>query len=141
MLAMARICTACSTNEVIPLFYKRDRGRPAARLDQTHEAHHPHAGLAFQRGPHGHGLHAEVLRAGRGRHVEQHEAATNERKCCQINMAKKPGDPMRLGAYQTDGFYDEMFDEKGSARPEAQLLLETLESLEDGQLQRCSACG
>ncbi|MEP6960811.1 MAG: circularly permuted type 2 ATP-grasp protein [Acidobacteriota bacterium] len=44
---------------------------------------------------------------------------------------------MQLGAYQADGFYDEMFDEHGLARAEAQLLLETLESLEDGQLQRC----
>ncbi len=43
---------------------------------------------------------------------------------------------MQLGAYQGDGFYDEMFDEAGLARPEAQLLLETLEGLEDGQLQR-----
>ena len=44
---------------------------------------------------------------------------------------------MRLEAYQTDGFHDEMFDASGNARPEAQLLMETLESLEDGQLQRC----
>jgi uncharacterized circularly permuted ATP-grasp superfamily protein len=44
---------------------------------------------------------------------------------------------MRLEAYQTDGFHDEMFDAMGNARPEAQLLMETLESLEDGQLQRC----
>ena len=43
---------------------------------------------------------------------------------------------MQLGAYQADGFYDEMFDEHGIARPDAQLLLETLEGLQDGQLQR-----
>jgi len=43
---------------------------------------------------------------------------------------------MRLGTYQTDGFYDEMFDADGEARPDTQLLLETLESLGDGQLQR-----
>jgi uncharacterized circularly permuted ATP-grasp superfamily protein len=53
------------------------------------------------------------------------------------NGHAKPGDPMRLGAYQTDGFYDEMFDDQGEARPDTQLLLETLESLADGQLQRC----
>ena len=41
--------------------------RPAARLDQAHEAHHPHARLALQRRPHGDGLHAQVLRAGGGR--------------------------------------------------------------------------
>ena len=44
---------------------------------------------------------------------------------------------MLLRSYQTDNFYDEMFDETGGARPEARLLLETLEELEDGQLQRC----
>jgi len=39
-------------------------------------------------------------------------------------------------SYQTDGFYDEMFDPEGKPRPEARLLLETLESLEEGQLLR-----
>jgi uncharacterized circularly permuted ATP-grasp superfamily protein len=38
--------------------------------------------------------------------------------------------------YQTDGFYDEMFDSAGNPRPEARLLLETIESLEDGHLLR-----
>ncbi len=45
--------------------------RPAARLDQAHEAHHPHPGLALQRRPHGDGLHAEVLRPGGGRHLQR----------------------------------------------------------------------
>lgn len=44
---------------------------------------------------------------------------------------------MLLRSYQTDNFYDEMFDETGRARAEAQLLLQTLEELEEGQLQRC----
>ncbi len=44
---------------------------------------------------------------------------------------------MQFTKYQTDGFYDEMFEHDGTARPEAQLLLETIESLEEGQLQRC----
>ncbi len=44
---------------------------------------------------------------------------------------------MRLDAYQTDGFYDELFAGSGVPRPEAQLLLETLQSLEDGQISRC----
>ncbi len=44
---------------------------------------------------------------------------------------------MQFGQYQTDGFYDEMFDPQGAARPESRLLLETVESLEEGQLQRC----
>jgi uncharacterized circularly permuted ATP-grasp superfamily protein len=43
---------------------------------------------------------------------------------------------LRFNAYQTDGFYDEMFDASGQPRPEARLLLETIESLEDGQLLR-----
>jgi uncharacterized circularly permuted ATP-grasp superfamily protein len=38
--------------------------------------------------------------------------------------------------YQTDGFYDEMFDSEGKPRPEARLLLETIESLEEGHLLR-----
>jgi uncharacterized circularly permuted ATP-grasp superfamily protein len=42
-------------------------------------------------------------------------------------------------SYQTDGFYDEMFDEQGKPRPEARLLLETMESLEDGQLLRAQS--
>jgi uncharacterized circularly permuted ATP-grasp superfamily protein len=39
--------------------------------------------------------------------------------------------------YQTEGFHDEMFDVSGQVRPEARLLLETIQSLEEGQLQRC----
>ncbi len=33
--------------EVIPLYLPARSRRPAARLDQAHEAHHPHAGLAL----------------------------------------------------------------------------------------------
>jgi uncharacterized circularly permuted ATP-grasp superfamily protein len=44
---------------------------------------------------------------------------------------------VRFAGYQTEGFHDEMFDGGGSARPEARLLIETIESLEDGQLLRC----
>ncbi|MEP7351855.1 MAG: circularly permuted type 2 ATP-grasp protein [Acidobacteriota bacterium] len=44
---------------------------------------------------------------------------------------------MLLSSYDADGFYDEMFDAEGGARPEARLLLETLGSLQEGQLQRC----
>jgi uncharacterized circularly permuted ATP-grasp superfamily protein len=43
---------------------------------------------------------------------------------------------VHFDSYQTDGFQDEMFDAKGKARPEAHLLLEAIESLDDGQLQR-----
>ena len=44
---------------------------------------------------------------------------------------------MELSSYQTQGFYDEMFDSGGHAREEARLLLETIQSLEDGELLRC----
>ena len=44
---------------------------------------------------------------------------------------------MRFDNYQTEGFHDEIFDSDGIARPEARLLLETIESLEEGQLLRC----
>ena len=46
--------------------------RPAARLDQAHEAHHPHPGLALQRRPHGDGLHPEMLRSGCRRHFQRY---------------------------------------------------------------------
>jgi uncharacterized circularly permuted ATP-grasp superfamily protein len=44
---------------------------------------------------------------------------------------------MRLHGYQTEGFHDEMFEGGGSPRPEASLLLETIQSLEEGQFLRC----
>ena len=37
-------------------------------------------------------------------------------------------------AYDTEGFYDEMFDEQGQARPRAELLLSRLRTLADGEL-------
>jgi uncharacterized circularly permuted ATP-grasp superfamily protein len=43
---------------------------------------------------------------------------------------------MRFRGYQTEGFYDEMFDENGAPRSHARLLLETVESLSDGELLR-----
>ena len=47
---------------------------PAPRLDQAHEAHHSHPGLALQRRPHGHGLHTQVLRSRGRRNVERYES-------------------------------------------------------------------
>ena len=44
---------------------------------------------------------------------------------------------MRVERYDTEGFHDELFDAAGQPRPEAQLLLDTLGTLEEGQLQRC----
>ena len=45
--------------------------------------------------------------------------------------------PVRFDTYQTEGFHDEMFDTEGHVRTEARLLLDTIQSLEEGQLQRC----
>ncbi len=45
--------------------------RPAARMDRAHEARHPHARLALQRRPHGHGLRAQDLHPGRRRHEQR----------------------------------------------------------------------
>ena len=44
---------------------------------------------------------------------------------------------MKFEGYQTEGFHDEMFYCDGQPRPEARLLLETIQSLEEGQLLRC----
>ena len=43
---------------------------------------------------------------------------------------------MRFSAYETTGFYDELFEPSGFPRPQAQLLINTIESLSDGQLLR-----
>jgi uncharacterized circularly permuted ATP-grasp superfamily protein len=43
---------------------------------------------------------------------------------------------MQFSSYQTEGFFDEMFERDGQARPHVQLLLETIESLSDGHLLR-----
>ena len=43
---------------------------------------------------------------------------------------------MRFASYETEGFYDEMFESGGRPRQHAQLLLETIEGLSEGQLLR-----
>ena len=43
---------------------------------------------------------------------------------------------MQFASYDTAGFYDEMFEAGGRPRTHAHLLLETIESLSDGQLLR-----
>ena len=43
---------------------------------------------------------------------------------------------MQFSSYDTQGYYDEMFEQDGRPRPHARLLLETVESLSDGQLLR-----
>ena len=55
--------------EVIPLYYQRDRdGLPRGWI-QTNETYDPDAGLALQCRPNGDGLHAEVLCPGRRRNL------------------------------------------------------------------------
>src|SRR5215472_15517121 len=44
---------------------------------------------------------------------------------------------VRLSSYQTGGFYDEMFAADDQPRPQARLLLDTIDSLPEGQLLRC----
>ncbi|HEY4084472.1 MAG TPA: circularly permuted type 2 ATP-grasp protein [Bryobacteraceae bacterium] len=44
---------------------------------------------------------------------------------------------MQLDRYQTEGFYDEMFDAFGAPREGAKLLYDTIASLDDGQFLRC----
>ena len=43
---------------------------------------------------------------------------------------------MRFDSYQTDGFYDEMFTPEGRPREEADLLVERIQSLPEGELRR-----
>lgn len=43
---------------------------------------------------------------------------------------------MKLDSYQTDDFYDEMFDGEGRPRPRAEVLTRRLETLSEGELQR-----
>jgi uncharacterized circularly permuted ATP-grasp superfamily protein len=43
---------------------------------------------------------------------------------------------MFFSSYQTEGFFDEMFEAGGGVRPHAQLVLETINSLDSGQLLR-----
>lgn len=43
---------------------------------------------------------------------------------------------MQFASYDTQGFYDEMFEAAGNPRSHARLLLETVESLSDGHLLR-----
>ncbi|HXB70682.1 MAG TPA: circularly permuted type 2 ATP-grasp protein [Candidatus Acidoferrales bacterium] len=43
---------------------------------------------------------------------------------------------MQFSSYQTEGFYDEMFEDDGRCRPHVQLVMEVIQSLSDGQLLR-----
>jgi len=43
---------------------------------------------------------------------------------------------MQFSSYQTEGFYDELFDADSCPRPHARLLVDTIESLSEGRLLR-----
>jgi uncharacterized circularly permuted ATP-grasp superfamily protein len=43
---------------------------------------------------------------------------------------------MQFSSYQTEGFYDEMFEANGQARTHVQLVLDIIQALSDGQLLR-----
>ena len=43
---------------------------------------------------------------------------------------------MKFAGYQSDDFYDEMFLDDGTPRPEARLLIERIEGMADGELER-----
>ena len=43
---------------------------------------------------------------------------------------------LNFGGYETEGHYDELFDEHGNARPEAELLVSKINSLQPGELLR-----
>jgi uncharacterized circularly permuted ATP-grasp superfamily protein len=44
---------------------------------------------------------------------------------------------MRFTSYSADGFYDEMFRADGQPHPRCEVLVRRIESLSDGELQRC----
>jgi len=67
-------------DEVVPLYYQRDRDGLPRGVDQADEADDPHAGLAVQCRPDGDGLRTEVLRAGRERHLERYVASGGRRR-------------------------------------------------------------
>lgn len=46
---------------------------------------------------------------------------------------------MRFDSYQVEGFHDEMFTPDGKARVESRVLLDTIESLDEGQLRLCQS--
>lgn len=52
------------------------------------------------------------------------------------SASSRADDPLSIGQYDTKGFYDEMFIETGRSRPGVEFLVERLESLPLGELQR-----
>ena len=57
-------------DEVVPLYLRARSRWPAAGMDRADEARDPHARLALQRRPDGHGLRAQVVHPGCGRNQQ-----------------------------------------------------------------------
>ena len=71
--------------------------------------------------------------------MNMNQTVLDYRNTMQNTQFSNSGHNPRFDTYQTQGFHDEMFDANGEPRPEARLLLETLGSLEEGELLRCQA--
>ena len=57
-------------DEVVRLYYERDRDGLPREVDRADETGHPHARRPVQRRPHGDGLRAQLLHSGGGRHEQ-----------------------------------------------------------------------
>lgn len=57
----------------------------------------------------------------------------------QVQTQQSTGNSLHFREYDTEGFYDELFDEHGKPRPGGELLVEKIESLGDGELLRRQA--
>src|ERR1019366_6042548 len=63
-------------------------------------------------------------------------AMRNHRRWLHRHRRGPPEGRRQFSSYQTEGFYDEMFQADGAARPHYQLVQEIIQSLSDGQLLR-----
>ena len=69
-------CSTCLRDEVVPLYYDRDRDGLPREWIAPHEARDPDARLALQRRPHGDGLRPRMLHPGGRRHELRREELT-----------------------------------------------------------------
>ena len=83
-------CWRTLRDEVIPLYYERDRDGLPRALDRPHQARHSHARLALQRRSHGHGLCREGLHP-RGWRDEQRSIADSPRPAPKLQRLAHNG--------------------------------------------------
>ncbi len=69
-----------------------------------------------------------------GQHVSTRHSRLKDSE--ELASETAPAVPMDFSLYETVGFYDEIFAADGVPRPHGQLLLERLQGLSDGELQR-----